>query len=79
MPNYTKLILATTSPRRAELLRACGFEFSQASPDAEEIKDGEPHDIVRVNARLKARAVASALEAEGASDGALILAFDTIV
>jgi septum formation protein len=79
LPRYTKLILATTSPRRAELLRACGFEFTQTSPHAEEVKNGEPHDIVRVNARLKARAAAAELEEANEADGALILAADTIV
>jgi len=38
-----RLILASTSPRRAELLRAAGFSFDIVAPDVDETqRDGEP-------------------------------------
>ncbi len=54
------LILASASPRRAELLRAAGIEFTVRVADVDEtIKPGElPRDYVLRLSREKARAVA---------------------
>lgn len=69
------LILASRSPRRAELLRAAGIPFSVTPADVDETpRDGErPHDYVLRIAREKA--------ARGASRamGGVILAADTVV
>ena len=37
--NKTKLILASGSPRRSELLTLCGYDFRIVAPDIEEIMD----------------------------------------
>jgi septum formation protein len=72
-----KLILASSSPRRIELLRNAGFDF-EVNPS--EIAEGEPllgerpEDYARRLARAKALCVAA-----GAPPGALILGADTIV
>jgi septum formation protein len=54
-----RLLLASQSPRRAELLRAAGFEFDVQSSDADEtLHAGElPDDYVQRVARAKADAV----------------------
>jgi septum formation protein len=69
-----KLVLASRSPRRAELLAAAGFEFTVRAADIDETpRDGEaPRDYVRRVAEEKARAVQS--------DGdEIVLAADTTV
>ena len=70
------LLLASASPRRLELLRALGLEPLVRPADVDEtLRPGEdPHDAAERLARAKAAAVA-----EGAPDGAVVLAADTIV
>jgi septum formation protein len=67
------LILASASPRRAELLRAAGINFTVRSADVDEtIQPGEsPHDYVLRLSRDKALAVAR--------DDELTLGADTTV
>lgn len=69
-----KLVLASRSPRRAELLTAAGFEFSIRVADIDETpRPGEtPRDYVLRLAEEKARAVE-------ALDNETILAADTTV
>lgn len=68
-----KLILASGSPRRREILAGAGYDFRWVSPKAEEVSKGlSPEELVAENARRKARA---ALETE---DG-VILCADTVV
>jgi septum formation protein len=69
-----KLVLASRSPRRAELLAAAGFQFAVRAADVDETPlDGEaPPDYVLRVAQEKARAVP-------ASDDEIVLAADTIV
>jgi septum formation protein len=72
-----RLILASASPRRADLLRAAGFDFDVAPSDIDETPEtGEPaaRYTLRV-AREKARHVAH----RPSSAGALVLAADTEV
>lgn len=72
-----RLILASASPRRADLLRAAGFEFEVGPSGVDETPaDGEPADqyTLRV-ARDKARHVAEF----PSSAGAVVLAADTEV
>jgi septum formation protein len=66
-----ELVLASRSPRRAELLEAAGIPFTMAPADIDETPaPGEvPLEYVRRMAREKAAAV----------PGALVLAADTIV
>jgi septum formation protein len=70
------LILASASPRRAELLAQAGFEFQVDPADVDErVEAGErPDGYVERIARAKARAVAARHPAD-----ALILAADTAV
>jgi septum formation protein len=87
------LILASTSPRRAELLRAAGFSFDIVAPDVDETqRDGEPaEEYVRRLASdksfagLKSCATAADLNACATAAGlnasatAVVLAADTVV
>ncbi len=68
-----KLVLASGSPRRSELLRAAGIEFTVRVSDVDEtVRPGElPRDYVLRLSRDKARAVAG--------EGELVLGADTTV
>ncbi len=68
-----RLILASASPRRAELLRAAGYEFEIVVSDVDErVRDGEtPAEYVRRLAAEKSAAVQAA--------DAIILGADTTV
>ena len=69
------LILASASPRRAELLRQLQPEFQIIASDAEEIFDDQlsPLELCQLNAYRKARAVAKKIP------DALVLGADTLV
>jgi septum formation protein len=69
-----KVVLASRSPRRAELLMAAGIEFVVRPADVDEMPlDGEnPRDYVLRLAEEKARAV-------DATDDEIVLAADTTV
>lgn len=73
-----RLILASTSPRRADLLRESGISFRVEPPQVEEwsakdFPEIQPGELARGNARRKARAVAEK------HPGQPVLAADTIV
>jgi septum formation protein len=51
------LILASGSPQRKAILEQLGVTFRVEVPELEEVVDGDPHEVVRENALLKARAV----------------------
>ena len=74
MSGFGKLILASASPRRREILANAGIPFTVKVADVwEEILGGEkPRDYVRRLAQQKAGAVS-------APDGEIILAADTVV
>jgi septum formation protein len=69
------LILASASPRREELLRSLGIEFSIVPSDASELHDAQltAREISQINAYRKARAVAKH------SPEALVIGADTLV
>ncbi|HMV50134.1 MAG TPA: Maf family protein [Blastocatellia bacterium] len=73
MTNHESLILASASPRRSELLRAAGIEFSVRVADIDEsVLPGEaPADYVLRLSREKAQAVAQ--------PGETVLGADTTV
>ena len=72
-----RLILASRSPRRQEILGWLGVEFEVIEPDVEELTDGEdPEALVLENARLKAVA---GFDAAGAPQDATVLGVDTDV
>jgi septum formation protein len=72
-----RLVLASASPRRAELLRAAGIAFDTLAVDVDErVNDGEaPDACVRRLASAKAAAAWAELQAKGA----LVLGADTVV
>jgi len=73
-----KLILASSSPRRAELLRGAGITFEVYAPKVEEIRlPNEPVEkMVARFAEAKARAVA---ESVGEKNRTIIVGADTAV
>jgi len=70
-----QLILASASPRRAELLRQWQPEFQIIPSDATEVFDDQlsPRELCQLNAHRKARAVAKKIP------DALVLGADTLV
>ena len=68
-----RLILASGSPRRRELLQRMGYDFTVVSPDVDESVDEPPRQAVAILARRKALAAA-----EGRAEG-VVLAADTLV
>jgi nucleoside triphosphate pyrophosphatase len=73
-----KLILASSSPRRAELLRGAGIAFEVCAPQVEEVRQpNEPVEkMVARFAEAKARAAA---ESVGENNRAIIVGADTAV
>ena len=73
--NLRALILASASPRRAELLRQLNLKFQVVPSEAMEIFDAQisPLEICQLNAHRKARAVAKKIP------DALVLGADTLV
>ena len=80
MPIQSKIILASASPRRAEILRNAGFEFSVIPADVDEsLRAGESAAAyVERLARAKASAVAARLT-EMRQNCGIIAAGDTTV
>lgn len=76
-----KLILASASPRRLDLLRQAGVEPEiQVAEVAELTNELPPAELVQANARLKAEAVAALQPQNGAEAAEVyIVAADTVV
>lgn len=74
-PHATRIILASGSPRRRELLAKAGLAFVVIPSPAEEIHDAtmDPGLLCETNARLKAAAVARD------HSGAWVIGADTLV
>ena len=68
-----RLILASGSPRRRELLSRMGYTFEICAPDVDEHVSGHASDIVFTLAQRKARAAAERF------DDGVIIASDTLV
>lgn len=74
-----KLILASGSPRRRELLKQIGLTFDVITSDtAEETDQKEPGEIVKALSRLKAEAVGRQLSETARAD-TVVIGADTIV
>jgi len=73
MNGERRLILASGSPRRRELLTKMGYHFEICTPDVDEHVQGHARDIVSTLALRKARAGASHY------DDGVIIASDTLV
>ena len=68
-----RLVLASASPRRRELLGLLGHDFDVVVPAVEELSDGDPAELVAENARRKALAGAEL------APGATVIGADTDV
>ena len=68
-----KIILASASPRRAEILKEAGFDIEIISADVEERADGEAVETAAYNAQLKAQKIAQVHKDQ------IIVAADTVV
>ena len=68
-----RLILASGSPRRRELLARMGYRFEILVPDVDEHVEGPAREVVGILSLRKARAAAAQL-----SDG-IVIASDTLV
>ena len=68
-----EIILASSSPRRRELLSKMGVPYACISPDVDESFSGPPREAVVEIARRKARAVAQS------APEALVIGADTLV
>jgi septum formation protein len=75
MIKLPRLILASGSPRRSEIMDSVGWEFTKAVPDIDEseLPGEKPEDYVRRLAREKGEAVAKNYPGE------MVLAADTTV
>lgn len=68
-----RLILASGSPRRRELLTRMGYSFEIIVPDVDENVSGHARDVVGVLSQRKAQAIADTQE------NGVIIASDTLV
>jgi len=74
MTHPFKIVLASTSPRRRELMERLGVPFDVIAPEGvEEIQEGEPSEVVTRNASAKASGVAAGLNL------GLVVGADTLV
>ncbi len=70
-----RLVLASASPRRSEILSVAGFEFDIMPSVAEEISEGlSPEEAARINALAKAKEVYGRV-----GDGVAVIGADTVV
>ena len=76
-----RLVLASASPRRAEILRTLGLEFEvRPSAVSERVEPGEaPSALARRLAKDKAKDVASTIGARGGEGERFVLGADTVV
>lgn len=75
-----RIILASASPRRKELLRQIGLEFEiQVSQVEEVITQTQPGKVVEELSSQKARVVFDALDEEEYKEGVLVIGADTVV
>ncbi|MGH9727347.1 MAG: Maf family protein [Candidatus Acidiferrales bacterium] len=81
MQQKFKLILASASPRRAEILRNAGFAFEVVAPHVDESRRANEADgdyVLRL-AEEKARAAHRQLSDKLARDSSVIIGADTVV
>ena len=76
-----RVVLASKSPRRREILTALGVNFEIVSADADESSPiTDPEELVRELALRKGRATRELLRAKGGwGDDVLVIAADTVV
>ena len=76
MMRYKRIVLASKSPRRKEILEKCGFEpiVMISECDESKVKEKDPRKLVKKLSIIKARDVAGKCK-----DGDVIVAADTVV
>ena len=75
-----RIILASASPRRKEILSSMGAKFTVMSTDADESSDiTSPEALTEHLARIKGEAVLDILRERGEDGGAIIISADTVV
>lgn len=76
-----KIILASNSPRRREILKAAGYDFEvKVSEFSEKDIKGNPKETATLNAKGKAKDVFSKISAEnGGKSEAVVIGADTVV
>ncbi len=75
-----RIVLASASPRRKDILESMGAQFEILCADADETSDiTDPELLTRELARRKASAALDILKAQKKADGAIIIAADTVV
>lgn len=75
-----KLILASGSQRRRELMQMCGYEFDIVVSDADEnIAESNPRELVMKLAEIKARAVFEKITRQNAEENFAVVGSDTVV
>jgi len=82
MSIFQKLVLASGSPRRIELLQQAGIEPHRLFPtdvDETPLRAEHPRSLAKRLSRAKAEKAAAALKGDPEAEGALILAADTVV
>ena len=80
-PNHVRVILASASPRRAEVLRDAGIQFEVLATDTEERqRSGESAEaMVRRLGEAKARAAVVRLSANHGEGTTIVIGADTVV
>jgi septum formation protein len=77
-----KLVLASGSPRRVELLQQAGIEPDRLLPadiDETPLKAEHPRSLAKRLSRMKADKALAALRRQGAAEDCFVLAADTVV
>ncbi|WP_157018636.1 Maf-like protein [Mesorhizobium xinjiangense] len=82
MSVFQKLVLASGSPRRVELLQQAGIEPDRLLPtdiDETPARSEHPRSLAKRLAKAKAEAAVDALKREAEAEAAYVLAADTVV
>jgi septum formation protein len=82
MSAFQKLVLASGSPRRIELLQQAGIEPSRVMPtgiDETPVRGEHPRSLAKRLSRTKAERAAASLARETGGSGCFVLAADTVV
>ena len=76
-----KIILASSSPQRAAILKNLGIPFTAMPPRAEEYmaESGEPHEFALLNAKAKLSSVLKLLQESGNNEELNVLSCDTLL